>query len=231
MGLDMPVKIHGHYGTPLLIFPTSGDSTDDYENHSMLGALGHHLEAGRIKLFCPRSINNQSWFDDSLDPAEKARRETLYDRYVIEELVPFIHHQCGGAVPICSVGSSFGTYHAMNELLKHPDVFRWNICMSGLYDIRRYTGDFQNDDVYFNNPPQYAPNLHDAGIRQALDGCSINIISGQGPWEHVDWSQAMSDSLAQAGIRHNLDLWGFDVAHDWPWWKKQLNHYIPMLFG
>lgn len=231
LGLDMPLAVHGHYGTPLLIFPTSGDNLDDYIEHNMLDALSHHIDSGRVKLFCINSINNRSWFDESLSPAEKARRQTLFDRYVIDEVVPFIYGHCQGHVPIATVGSSFGTYHALNELLKHPDVFKWCICMSGLYDIRRYTYGYQNEDIYYNNPPEYAPNLHDAAIRHHLDSCSINLITGQGPWEHVDWSQAMSGSLWAAGIQHNLDLWGYDVSHDWPWWKVQMNHYIPRLFG
>ena len=41
----------------------------------------------------------------------------------------------------------------------------------------------------------------------------------------------MSGALAAAAIHHNLDLWGHDVSHDWPWWKVQMNQYIPRLFS
>ena len=33
--------------------------------------------------------------------------------------------------------------------------------------------------------------------------------------------------LAEKGIPHDLDMWGFDSAHDWPWWRKQLAHHLP----
>jgi esterase/lipase superfamily enzyme len=40
----------------------------------------------------------------------------------------------------------------------------------------------------------------------------------------------MHSSLSAGGVNHNYDLWGHDVSHDWPWWKKQMDHYIHRLF-
>ena len=28
------------------------------------------------------------------------------------------------------------------------------------------------------------------------------------------------------GIPHDLDMWGHDVNHDWPWWRKMLPFFI-----
>ena len=25
------------------------------------------------------------------------------------------------------------------------------------------------------------------------------------------------------------DFWGYDVEHDWPWWKKQIRYFLPYL--
>ena len=33
--------------------------------------------------------------------------------------------------------------------------------------------------------------------------------------------------LQDKGIRCELDLWGHDVSHDWPWWQRQLAHHLP----
>jgi esterase/lipase superfamily enzyme len=33
--------------------------------------------------------------------------------------------------------------------------------------------------------------------------------------------------LAGKGIRHELDLWGHDVPHDWPSWQRQVAHHLP----
>jgi esterase/lipase superfamily enzyme len=37
----------------------------------------------------------------------------------------------------------------------------------------------------------------------------------------------MAELLQSKGIRCELDLWGYDVAHDWPWWQRQLAHHLP----
>ena len=37
----------------------------------------------------------------------------------------------------------------------------------------------------------------------------------------------MGGLLAEKGISHDLDVWGHDSAHDWPWWQKQIAHHLP----
>jgi esterase/lipase superfamily enzyme len=37
----------------------------------------------------------------------------------------------------------------------------------------------------------------------------------------------MDQLLAAAGVRHELDLWGYDVPHDWPSWRAQFAHHLP----
>ena len=28
-------------------------------------------------------------------------------------------------------------------------------------------------------------------------------------------------------FRHELDVWGYDIPHDWPSWRAQLRHHLP----
>jgi esterase/lipase superfamily enzyme len=56
-----------------------------------------------------------------------------YDRYIVEEVIPFIHHHCQSpAERVMANGCSMGAYHAVNFFLKHPDVFEGTIALSGL---------------------------------------------------------------------------------------------------
>jgi esterase/lipase superfamily enzyme len=32
--------------------------------------------------------------------------------------------------------------------------------------------------------------------------------------------------LESKGVPAWVDLWGHDVAHDWPWWRRQLPYYL-----
>jgi esterase/lipase superfamily enzyme len=76
----------------------------------------------------------------------------------------------------------------------------------------------------------YLANLNDdyflPRLRQA--DC-IYILSGQGAYEAPDRSRHLSNILSSKGIPHTLDLWGHDVNHDWPWWRKMLDHYLGKL--
>ena len=232
LGKDMPVAIYGHFGTPVMVFPTATQDFEEYERQGMLETLRDFIESGMVKLYCVSAINADSWTNRSIHPGERAYRQALYDRHVVEELVPLIYADCRSpGLPIATIGSSFGAYHAANELLKHPDIFRWCIGMSGIYNVSNYFDGHYDENCFENNPPDYIPKLKDAERIKSLHRCSINIICGQGPWERVEWSRELPALLARKGIPHNFDLWGQDVAHDWPWWKLQLRMYFPRLFG
>ena len=228
----MPVAIYGHFGVPVMVFPTANQDFEEYERMGMLETLAEFINSGTIKLYCVSSINGESWMNRRLHPADKGRLQAAYDRHVTQELVPLIYEDCRThGLPIATVGSSFGAFHAANELLKHPDIFRWCIGMSGIYDMSDYFEGHLDENLFENNPVSYIPKLRDQARLDALSRCSINILCGQGPWERVEWSKQLPTALGRRGIRHNFDLWGHDVAHDWPWWKIQLQLYIPRLFG
>jgi esterase/lipase superfamily enzyme len=99
--------------------------------------------------------------------------------------------------------------------------------MSGSYDIYNYLESYYDDNVYFNNPMMYLKNLNDdyhlPRLRQAD---SIVLVSGQGSYEAPERSRDFSNLLHSKGIPHLLELWGHDVNHDWPWWRKMLPHYL-----
>lgn len=228
----MPVAIYGHFGVPVMVFPTANQDFEEYERQGMLDTLGDFIEQGMVKLYCVSAINGESWMNRQIGPGEKAYRQALYDRHVSEELVPLIYQDCQTrGLPIATVGASFGAYHAANTLLKHPDQFRWCIGMSGIYDMSAYFDGHYDQNCFENNPCDYVPKLAEGPRLDALRRSSINVICGQGPWERVEWSRQLPQALARRGIDHNFDLWGHDVAHDWPWWKVQLRLYFPRLFG
>ena len=41
----------------------------------------------------------------------------------------------------------------------------------------------------------------------------------------------MRDIFAAKGIHAWVDFWGYDVDHDWCWWKKQLRYFLPYVLG
>ena len=228
LGRSMPWVVYGHYGIPLLLVPTASSDFEEHERQGMIEALAHHVEAGRVKLYSIDSINSESLSNGHISPAERIRRQALYDRYLVQEVVPHIYADCGAPLPLAIAGASFGAYHAANSLLRHPEIFKWGICMSGVYDISSCLDGYEDATAFAHNPARYLRNGYD---RARLAENQLHVICGQGPWERVHWSQDFSNLLNHAGIEHNFDLWGQDVAHDWPWWHRQMDLYIGRLFS
>ncbi|MBK6518333.1 MAG: prolyl oligopeptidase family serine peptidase [Polyangiaceae bacterium] len=226
LGLDMPVVTYGHAGHPLLLFPTAAADFLENERFFLIKSIEPYLFEGRVRVFSIDSINRYAWMDDDLPIREKARRQALYVRYIEEELVPHIRRVSGDR-RIATSGASFGAFHAANALFRRPDLFDCVIAMSGFYDLHPgWSEGLSNDDVYFNNPASYLPNLEGEPLDRLRHDCQIHIITGRGEHEAPQRSEQLSRILSAKGIPHNLDMWGYDVNHDWPWWRRMLPHYI-----
>ena len=230
LGFELGVVVYGHWGPPLLGFPTSAGDEWELENQSMVGALGDFIDAGRVKLYAVNSINGLSFYNQDAHPFHRSYVQSVFDSYLREEVVPFIWGDCQSQVAISTMGSSFGAYHAANSLFKHPDVFKRCFAMSGVYDLRSFMDGMYDNNFYFNNPVDYIANLSDPWYYEQLASCDIHLITGTGPWERSGPTYRMSEVLSSKGIRHSVDDWGPQGGHDWPFWKAEMREYISKLF-
>ena len=197
----------------------------------MIEAIAGLIVAGRVKVFCVDSYDAASWHDRGLPLEERARRHGVYERWIADRVVPFVHHDCGGATDIVVTGPSFGAYHAANFALKRADLFPVAICHSGVYDVSQVGWGERGEAVYFNNPMDYVSHLHGDHLDWLRGRVSLLLICGQGQWEDttgaLESTKRFAGLLGSKGIRHELDLWGHDVPHDWPSWRAQLVHHLP----
>src|SRR5262245_37036390 len=117
LGQDMPIVSYGHWGHPLLLFPTAAADFLENERFWLVKAIEPAIVAGRVRLFSINSINSQAWMDKNVPIPEAARRQALYVRYVEEEVVPYIRHVSGApGARIATSGASFGAFHAANTM-------------------------------------------------------------------------------------------------------------------
>ncbi len=227
LGREMGVRVFGHWGTPLLVFPTSGGDCWEFERQGVIDALAHHLDAGRIKVFCVDSANQESWYNQGAHPRHRSYVQAMYDAYVAEEVAPFVQAHCATPdIPITTTGASLGAYHAVNSLLKHPQLFRRAIGLSGVYDLRRFMDGDYDDNFYFNNPVDDVQGLTDPWYLEHLAKDEIRLVTGTGPFEDPRPTYQLSGVLWSRGIAHAVDDWGKDGGHDWPFWKRQLDDYV-----
>ncbi len=234
---DMALKIYGHWGKPFIVFPCSRGRYFDYEGLGMIAAIKGFINAGKIKLYCVDSVDEASWYNFDISPAERNARHEDYDRYIVDEVVPFIREQCRSPQErVMANGCSMGAYHAVNFFLKHPDVFEGTIALSGLYRLDR--PEFQLSaadlpDVYFNSPLSYLPGLTDSWFLDKYRHSRIVVCVGQGAWEAeaIEDTRYLDHWFKQKAVPAWIDFWGHDVNHDWPWWYRQMNYFLAQLYG
>jgi esterase/lipase superfamily enzyme len=223
LGRDMELLVLGHAGARVLVFPTSNGKFYEWEDRQMPAVVGEALEKGWLQWFCVDSVDSESWYADWAHPAGRAYRHTQYDNYLYNEVLPLSQH-INNTPFLMTLGASFGAYHAMNFGLKHAEKVDRILAFSGLYDIRRFTGGYSDDNVYFNNPLAYIPNEHDDYRLSLLRHQDIIIATGADD-TLTPSSRAMSAALWNKGIGNALRIWD-GWAHDWPYWAKMLSLYV-----
>lgn len=228
---EMEIKIYGSSGKPVLVFPTQGGRFYEYEDFGMVDACHSYIDSMKIQLFSIDSIDNQSWANYYSHPADRARRHEDFDHYVINEVVPFIHDRNPWNGKILTTGCSMGAYHAPNFFFRHPDAFDGFIALSGILRLNYFIGDYMDDNVYLNTPLVYLRNLTDESYLNLYRQSVIIFCSGQGAWEGpmLEDAHELKAILDAKQVPCWVDIWGFDVNHDWPWWRRMMPHFLGKL--
>jgi len=230
--MEMPLVAYGQAGQTLLMLPTAAADYLEYERFYLVDAIKPFIERGLIRAYSINSVNRYSLLNEQMPPKMKAELLTRYDRYITDEVLPLIRNENGEDARPITTGASLGAFLSANEYFKHPDLFRGVIALSGSYDIRSYLDGYYDDNVFFNNPADYLSGLNDDHFLPILRKAdAIYILSGQGAYEDPKRSQHLADILEAKGIPHSLELWGHDVDHDWPWWRKMLPHVLGKIVG
>ncbi len=227
---DMEIVEYGHYGFALLLLPTAAADYLEYERFQLIDALSPLINAGKVKVFSINSINSESWMHKTMWPRHKAMRHVQFNEYVYEEVIPHIKRATSNNTPIYTCGASFGALHSMNLFLKRPDLINGVIAMSGLYNLHEYTKGYTDEDVYFNSPMSYLPDLSDGWYLDKIRMGKIHILSGQGDYEDPNAARELSATLSYKSIPHDLDIWGYDMKHDWPTWRAMLPYVLEEKF-
>jgi len=225
---DMEFRVYGHAGMPTVVFPTGCGRCYEFEDFGMVEAASWFIDAGKLQLFAIDSVDCEAWMAHWMFPGDRGWRHLQYERYVLDELLPFIRDYSGYAGRLMATGCSMGAYHAANLFFKHPDVFGTLVALSGLYGPQHFVGDYMDDNVYFNFPLCYLPNLTDPWFIEQFRESDIIIGVGQGAWEEdcLRETRALEEDLHSLGVHAWVDYWGTNVSHDWPWWRKQFRYFL-----
>ena len=235
---DMEFKAYGHGGRPVLFIPCQSGRFFDFENFKMIDHWAPFIESGKCTVFSCDCIDDEAWAAKGADNRWRTENHERWYHYIVDELVPYIKHLSGerngydqGILPF---GASMGAMHAANLFFRRPDLFNGVFAISGLYDSYDGFGDYMDDILYNNCPVFYLPNMPaDHPYMQMYNERQILIVVGRGRWEEplIESTDRLNHVLRSKGINATIDYWGHDVDHDWPWWFKMVEHYLPHLLG
>ncbi len=219
----MDLRILGHAGARAVAFPPEGGRFGDWEERGLAGAVRDQLESGTLQLYCVDSVEEEGWHAKDRPPRDRARRQAEYDRYLLEEVLPF--SRARNPEPFLIVaGVGFGGYHAVNFGLRHPELVSRILGMSGTCDIRRFTADHFDENVYFHNPVEFVANEQEPQRLDALRHQDIILAVGRDDPLREE-NERLSQLLWSKDIWHALRIWDGD-ARDWPVWQQMLRLYI-----
>ena len=204
----------GHYGTPVLLYPTAGGDAEEVERMHLVGALWGLIEAGRIKVYSCDSVAGSTWISGNESPAYCSRVQNLFDAFVYHEVVPAIRTDCASSdIEIVTAGASIGAFNAVASVCRHPDAFRMAIGMSGTYDLSSMLYGQFNDDFYFSSPLHFLPGLegpHLDMLRQRF----VLLPTGEGDYEDPGESWRIANALGAKGVPRRLAPRLADLARD-----------------
>ena len=228
---DLDVIVYGTAGQPVIVFAPQGQAPEGLEEAGLVDELSDYLEAGVIQLFCVTNVDGESWASDGY-AVERAERQEAYYQAVCDEVVPLVHEVNGTDARPLALGFDLGATHAAIFALRRPDLFQGCVCLSGVYDARRYFGDWMDATLYDNVPCAFLPNMpvdHPYvalyNQRQLLFCCGQEASEA----ESLRTTHEIDAQLQRLGVEAWCDYWGGDVSHTWFWWKKQIRYFLPIV--
>jgi len=219
---DIEILSFGTRGYPVVLFPTSMGHYYENKDFGLISSVNWFLDEGLVKIYCVDGIDELSWYNKDIHPADRARNHHWYDQMLYHELIPLAQRETG-VNRVVTAGCSFGGYHATNFGFKHPDVVKYIFNMGAAFDIRDQVDGHYDDYVYFNNPMDFIPQSQSDFFHDMF------VILGTGTHD-MCWNanEQMAEILRNKGIHHWLDV-RHGAPHDWPAWKEMFPHYLSLI--
>ena len=223
---EVQVVRWGHYGTPVLLFPTAGGDAEEIERFHMITVLEPLIDAGRIKVYSTDSVAGQAWISRRHSAEYCSLLQNRFDEFIYEEVAAAIRADCqSDDIEIITAGASIGAFNAVATVCRHPDAFRMAIAMSGTFDLSKYLEGRMNQNFYYSSPLHYLPGLEGPQL-EMLRQRFILLPTGEGEWEDIGESWRIANALGAKGVPNRVDSWGPNYRHDWVTWREMLPKYL-----
>lgn len=224
LGMSIKVEVTGHFGYPMIMFPTSQGSYTQNTDFHLNDSISWFTDNGRLKLFNLQTIDNLSFYNNNISAYDRIRNYELYVQFLVQEFIPYIQ-RTHNTHRVAVAGASFGGYHASNFAFRFPDLVSHLFCLSGAFSIRNFMDGLQDDLVYFNCPEEFVRN------DEAWKYKHMHIVLSTSDRDIcLEPTRRMSGILAAKGIDHWYDEQKW-IDHDWPLWRMVFPKFVGRFFG
>lgn len=224
LGRDIHLEVTGHWGHPVLLFPSSYGHYTQNRDFGLNASVMHYVDAGKIKLYNVETLDGLTFYAENLTSEEKIHNYEHYMHFLKDELIPYLQRECH-THRIAVGGVSFGGFHAANTAFRFPDLVSHLFAMSGVFNIRDFVPLSDDIRIYYNCPSEFMKN--EASWRYH----HMHIVLGTSDWDSCQpQNREMADILAGMGIPcwYDEKKW---IAHDWPLWRMVLPEYVARYFA
>ncbi len=222
LGHALKIEITGHYGYPILMFPTSGGEFTQNRDFHLNDSVNSLIDRGLIKLYNMETIDNYSFYDKSISPHDRIHNYERWVQCIRQEYIPYLQEQ-HKTHRIAVAGASFGGYHAANIAFRFPDLISHLFCLSGSFSIRSFMDGYTDEIVYFNCPREFVKNDESWKYQH------MHIVLSTSDWDIcLEQTREMAGILAEKGIHFWYDerKW---IKHDWPLWRMVFPNFVEKL--
>ncbi len=220
---DFEMLVFGHAGHPVILFPPASGRYYQCKDFGLVESVAPLVEAGRLTIYCPDGIDAESWHNRAVHPADRVRTHLAYENAIRHDVVPRAQRETGCA-RVAVAGAGFGGFHAANLAFRHPALVSHLFGLSGVFDIKPCLDGYYDENCYFNNPPDFLPNLADAAALGAMRRMSIVLGIGEQDPSRSE-SLRLATILSAKDVRHWLDDRKGGGA-DWHDWRAMLADYL-----
>ena len=226
----MELLVFGTSGERMLVFPSRMGRFYEHEDHGMIHSLRHVIDAGRLQLICVDSVDEESLYCFDKTPEERLDRHIAYERYLVDEVLPFSAGKNPGS-PLSAHGCSLGAYHAATIALRHPKSFSRVLAFSGRYDLTLHATHYHSlfhgyytDRLRDVLPSHFVPLMTEQARLDAVRKLRFTLVVGEDD-PFFQNNQDFSRALSVKGVANELHVW-YGEAHRFRYWRQMARIYF-----
>lgn len=228
-GRLMRLERHGHWGPPLVYLPTSTGDASEFARYGLPELCRPWIDSGRVQVVTIDGGGPWTFWNASLAPAERVEGYLAVERYVSDELLPWIEETARNP-RLALVGASYGAFLGANLLLRHAPRVRLFCGLGGVYELWHRLEGQRDGRARAATPLHAVARLPDERL-DALREIEALELHAAADDEWLDSTLRLARLLEERAVPHHLAVLPSPAAHHERSWRIQLAAFLERRYG